>query len=215
MVFAILAAAAGFAAPAWYGPATADLSDRIIGNPFLPAQNDVRAVFTQGGRRFDRIAYWDAGKWHATLSADRGGTYDVQFIWNGKTIGAKSKVTLNRAKGAEFVKLDGTRFKLASGKPYIPFGHNLGWQGSPADTYEKQLADMAKAGLNWTRIWSDAWDTKNPFVPPNREIKLETGWFYTPATDRWDMVIRKTFTLAWRSLRKPGMTQATFGIARM
>ena len=174
---------------AWFGPATVDQALPTVGNPFSPAENDVRAVFTQGGRRYERLAYYAKGKWHATLAAPFGGAYGVRFVVNGKPLGSPARVVLPPAKDGEFVLLNGTRFKLTSGKQYVPFGHNYGWQNGADAPYPKGLADMHAAGLNWTRVWADHWDGKNPYYPRESATKLALGWMDESALDRWSMVI--------------------------
>ncbi|RYG32387.1 hypothetical protein EON81_20770, partial [bacterium] len=176
-------------APAWFGPATVDAQLPTAGNPFSPAENDVRCVFNQRGRRFERLAYFSQGKWHVTLAAPAGGTYEAQFTLNGKPVGSPLKTTLTPAKDGDFILRSGTRFKTTSGKPFVPFGHNFGWQNGTDASYPKQLADMRAAGLNWTRVWSNSWDGKNPFVPKEPSTKLVLGTIDEPSLDRWDMVV--------------------------
>ncbi|CAN5369435.1 hypothetical protein BH11ARM1_BH11ARM1_15980 [soil metagenome] len=176
-------------APAWYGPVTVDQVLRTTGNPFSPIENDVNCEFTTKGHKFYRMAYFAHGKWHATLAAPFGGEYQARFMFKGKQLGKTSKLNLTSAKDSNFVLLDGNRFKLTSGKPFIPFGYNFGWQNGADAAYPKQLADMHKAGLNWTRVWSNSWDGKNPYVPRENTTKLELGQMDESALDRWDMVI--------------------------
>ncbi|MGV3616507.1 MAG: hypothetical protein ACO1SV_14355 [Fimbriimonas sp.] len=177
-------------APAWFGPATVEFSYPHAGNPFSPTENDIRVEFTNGRHRQERLAYFANGKWHATLAASVGGKYTAQLVANGRRIdGQRGQVTLEPARSRDFVRRDGKRFKLDTGKPYIPFGHNFGWQNGRDAGYPEQLRDMAKAGLNWTRVWANSWDTKNPFMPAERETKLPLGWMHEPALDRWAMVV--------------------------
>jgi hypothetical protein len=176
-------------ATGWFGPATVDEALPTTGNPFSPTENDVRCEFTQGGRHFERFAYFAHGMWHATLSSDKGGAYDAHFTLNGKPIGETEHMTLAPSADGDFVRLNGVRFKLSSGKPYVPFGHDFGWQNGADATYPKQLADMHDAGLNWTRIWADPWDDKNPFYPADREPKPQLGYMIESALDRWDMIV--------------------------
>ena len=176
-------------APAWFGPATVDANLPTTGNPFSPVENDVRCVFTQRGRRYERLAYFARGAWHATLAAPAGGAYEARFTVNGTPIGAPAKVTLAPAKDGDFILLNGTRFKTTSGKPYVPFGHNFGWQNGADASYPKQLGDMRAAGLNWTRVWSNSWDGKNPYVPRESSTKLTLGMMDEPSLERWDMVV--------------------------
>ena len=176
-------------APVWYGPSTVDQRLPIAGNPFDSALNDVQCVFTRKGVRLVRLAYFAHGAWHATLAAKQGGAYDARFTLNGKPVGKASKLTLTPAKDNGFVRLDGRRFRLDSGGPYIPLGHNFGWEDKVP--YPKQLADMKTAGLNWTRVWANSWDGKNPFVPRESSTKLPLGRMDESALDRWDMIVRE------------------------
>ena len=176
--------------PQWFGPVTVDRTLSTTGNPFDFAENDVRVLFSQPGHQFERLAYFGQGKWHATLSATQGGTFRAQFFINGKLVkGDPIRVVLKPASDPDFIVRNGKRFKLSSGKSYVPFGHNLAWQYGDAPSYAKQLGDMAKAGLNWTRIWTNRWDGKSPFIPEDKAAKLPLGWMNEPAFARWDSII--------------------------
>ena len=176
-------------APVWYGPSTVDQRLSIAGNPFDSVQNDVRCVFTRKGVRLVRLAYFAHGAWHATLAAKKGGPYRARFTLNGKPVGKPSGLTLLPSKDNGFVRLDGLRFRLESGGPYVPLGHNFGWEAKVS--YPRQLADMKGAGLNWTRVWADAWDGKNPYVPKDAKRKLPLGRMDESALDRWAMIVRE------------------------
>ncbi len=189
MILTSILCFAGFV-PQWFGPVTIDRTLSTKGNPFDSAENDVRVLFSQPGHKYERLAYFGQGKWHATLSATQGGTFRARFLINGKPApGDPTIVVLHATGAAEFVGLSGKRFKLSTGKTYVPFGHNLAWQYGGAPSYETQLADMAKAGLNWTRIWTNRWDGKSPFIPQDKAEKLEIGWMNEPAFARWDSIV--------------------------
>ena len=189
MILACVLCVAGFG-PRWFGPGTVDAKLPTQGNPFDSVANDVRVVFSCPGHLFERLAYYGQGKWHATLSATVGGMFRTQFLINGKSVpGDSTSVVLHPAEESEFVRLNGRRFAFTSGKPYAPFGHNLAWQYGGAPPYETQLADMSKAGLNWTRIWADRWDGKSPFLLQDTSKKLETGWMNEAAFERWDSIV--------------------------
>ena len=176
----------------WFGPVTVERTLATQGNPFDATENDVRVIFTQSGHRYERLAYFGQGKWHATLSAPQGGAFKAQFLINGKLVpGASLKVVLQPAESYDFVRRNGKRVKLSSGIDYIPFGHNLAWQAGGGPSYSDQLADMAKAGLNWTRIWANHWDGKNPFIPQDHAKKVKSGWMNEPAFERWDSIVRQ------------------------
>ncbi len=178
--------------PKWFGPVTVSHQLATVGNPFSPNENDVRVVFTHAGHRYERLAYYGHGQWHAVLSAPEGGVFTTQFVVNGKPDShSAGRVNLKPATDSEFVLKTGTRFKLSSGKPYIPYGYNLAWQYGGAASYATQLADMHKAGLTWTRIWSNKWDGKGPFIPQDSRVKLKEGWMNEPAFDRWDGIVRE------------------------
>ena len=169
----------------WYGPATVTFNAPITGNPYSPAENDARVTFSRSGQKLERFAYFSQGKWHAVLMATAKGDYTAQLTVNGKAV-EQQTVRLSQLQKDGYVRLSGNRFKLDSGEPYIPHGHNFGWEaGVP---YPQQLADMAKAGLNWSRIWSCSWDGKNPYIPRETATKLTLGSIYEPALDRWQMI---------------------------
>jgi hypothetical protein len=174
----------------WYGPATVTFNAPISGNPYSPAENDARVTFSKPGKKLERMAFFSKGKWHAILSAPEKGEYAAELTVNGTPI-EKQKIKLEKPGNPDFVRLDGTRFKLQTGGPYIPLGHNFGWEAG-GHSYPSQLADMAKAGLNWSRIWACSWDGKNPYIPRESTTKIAIGTMWEPALDRWDEITRAT-----------------------
>jgi hypothetical protein len=173
------------ATASWYGPASVTFNTPVSGNPFSPVENDARVTFSRGGKKLERFAYYSQGKWHAVLTADAKGEYAAELTVNGKSV-EKQVVKLSMPLKDGYIRVLGNRFRFDSGAPYIPHGHNFGWEaGVP---YPKQLADMAKAGLNWSRIWACGWDGKNPYIPRESTEKLTIGSMYEPALERWQMV---------------------------
>ncbi len=69
----------------------------------------------------------------------------------------------NLSPAADVVGIDPRNargFAFADGRPYYPFGMNVGWStgGLP---WKKIFSELQSAGLNWTRIWMAHWDMMN------------------------------------------------------
>jgi hypothetical protein len=75
------------AAAIWFGPVQVVFDASFDGNPYDPAVNDVRVVFTNGeGVREERLAYFDDGRWKAWLTATRPGEYSATLLRNGEPV---------------------------------------------------------------------------------------------------------------------------------
>ncbi len=75
-----------------------------------------------------------------------------------------------------------------AGGSYFPLGTNLGWRNGGEPSISNQLEEMGKAGMNWSRIWSNHWDGKNPFWVEGQE-KLSEGWMYPSVLNLWDEIV--------------------------
>lgn len=174
----------------WYGPATVSFKAPYQGNPYDPTSNDAWVEFEGASGVIRRPAFYDQGLWKAVLVSKKRGAYRASLTLNGKPNGGAKAVQLDSKIRDGYVRLGGTwGFMLDSGKPYWPLGHNLGWQpvnGFPDLT--DFMADMAKNGVNWTRIWACTWDNKNPWWPGDK-TKIEIGKLWTPAIARWDALV--------------------------
>jgi hypothetical protein len=191
---AVVAHAQSVFARTWYGPDVASFHVQFGGNPYDPDQNDVRVKFIDGkGKTVERLAYFDEedGSWKAVLVAEQPGPYRPILIRNGKECVERAETELVQAKrrierGFLRTNLDNpTRFAWDTGAAYYPLGFNLGWQGEKIPAMKDQIATMGENGVNWTRIWSNQWDGKNPWWPQNDPL-TPTDQLWAPALKKWD-----------------------------
>lgn len=180
-------------AEVWYGPATVAFDLRVAGSPYDAESNDVRVEFTAGERKEIRLAFFDGKSWRATLLARHPGRYQANVIVNGRReTGLSTPVLLDDGGIRPFVRIGESKrgFYTADGKPYWPVGHNLGWQGgNDLPSLTEQLAEMARNGCNWARIWSCNWDGKNPYWVEDKTLSDPRGMF-PEVLDRWETIVR-------------------------
>ena len=180
------------AAATWFGPAQVSFDSPTQGNPYDFRANDVRVVFTAAdGRREERLAYYDDGRWLARLTAERPGAYRATLVRNGAPLDVPAQeVTLAEAARLcdGFVRVEGTRFALDSGAAYFPLGHNLAWRNKGEPELPERLQRMAAAGMNWTRVWACAWDGKNPFFSRGQPLP-KPGEMLPEAMRQWDGIV--------------------------
>ncbi|MBX7133779.1 MAG: cellulase family glycosylhydrolase [Fimbriimonadaceae bacterium] len=176
------------ATPTLYGPVNLELAVPVEGNPFDPAENDVRLRLTKGGRATERLAFFANGKWRARIATPEPGRYAVE-VWRNskKVVGSPKSIQVPKTR-IHHVRTSGTKFELG-GKPYWPVGTNLGWQSPNFPDMTEQIATLAKAGGNWTRIWASNWDDKSPFWTQNTPLPKD-GWMSEVALNRWDQLVR-------------------------
>lgn len=190
LVPALLSIRQGVAPPTvWYGPATATFHDVFDGDPYDPAQNDVRVKFTgEHGETYERIAYFDGNGYSAVLVAPTKGKFKAELTRNGRPVVEsqdEGTVTLTDALPNGFIHLDPIhtdRLRWDSGKPYYPIGIDLGWKADVP--LIDQIAKIGAAGGNWARIWACAWDGKNPWWPQN-DPKALKNQMWLPALQQW------------------------------
>lgn len=188
-------------APAWYGPATVTFRVGFGGNPYDPAQNDVRVKFLgPEGEPIERIAYFDADEnaWKAVLVAPVPGKYVAKLYRNGaeKMQAPEEGLVEVSQKLGGYIRIDPNhprRLEKGDGTPYIPLGFNLGWQGDKDIPMADQLDKMSKVGVNWTRIWACHWDGKNPWWP-QEDPQASADGLWEPALEKWSKVISKCET---------------------
>jgi len=200
-MFSLFAAAvlaqAGAKTMTWYGPVTATFEVEFAGDPYDPAQNDVRVQFVgEKGQRFERLAYYDGeGDYRATLVADQPGKYQATLIRNGVASKEEAKEGVLDARQPlkrGFIRVDPlykNRFRWDNGDAYYPIGFDFGWQGGPnMPSLKDQIKKMGANGVNWTRIWASSWDGKNPWWPQDdKDALLTTLW--SPALTKWQEVV--------------------------
>jgi hypothetical protein len=193
MYLAGLAALTGAgAAGGWYGPATVTAAIAVTGNPYDPAENDVEADFVSDtGAHVRRLAYYIGdGKFASTLVAERPGIYKARFILNGKPAAAVDQpLDIHNRFTHGFVGLRGRHFAWTDGTPYFPIGYDYAWKGVPGETVAQGMLKMGRSGCNWSRIWADHWDNKNPFWPTPAE-PVPAGQLRQDSLQLWDEIIQ-------------------------
>lgn len=174
----------------WYGPVTVAFRATTSGNPYDPVQNDVRVQF-QGpkGVTESRLAYFDDGVWKATLLSRTKGTFRAFASVNGRKAAALPPVVLKTTKPSGFVRLGGPKgFQMDDGTPYWPLGYNVAWASGPVQDLPAQMKKMGKDGLNWSRIWANHWDDKNPYWPM-KAPKPKPGEMSPEVLRKWDAIV--------------------------
>ncbi|MGV3614794.1 MAG: hypothetical protein ACO1SV_05595 [Fimbriimonas sp.] len=180
----------------WYGPATATFNVEFAGNPYDPAENDVRVRFLgPKGDPIERIAYYDEAEsaWKAVLVTSEPGKYQPKLFRNGvekiePPVEGLLDVT-EPLKGG-YIRTDSNvanRFRRDDGTRYVPLGFNLAWQTGGLLPMAEQIGKLGKTGGNWTRIWANHWDAKNPWWPQSDP--------QAPLTELWEPAIQKWQTL--------------------
>jgi len=187
MIFLSLMLLSDQLATSWYGPAVVDFDLKTSGNPFDFEENDVRVEFSgPGGTKQTRLGYFSQGKWHAVLTSVVPGKFSGKVLLNGKQSGVSVQTSVSEVVPDGFVRLKGVKgFRLDNGKPYWPIGFNLAWLSAGKAPWEESLQEMGKLGLNWSRIWANHWDGKNPFWVKGDQLKFDES-----ALDKWDSIIK-------------------------
>lgn len=173
----------------WYGPKTVSFNLETGGNPYDPVQNDVQVEFKgPGGVTERRLAYFDGDGWKATLLTHTKGDFTPTVFYNGTRGVSLPPVALTTIKPFGFVRLGGaTNFRLDDGTAYWPLGHNLAW-GNGTEDLTADLRQMGADGLNWSRIWANHWDGKNPFWKEGETPKA-IGTMIPSVLNKWDSIV--------------------------
>ncbi|AIE86757.1 hypothetical protein [Fimbriimonas ginsengisoli] len=191
-VIATISVAQSLLPAKWYGPVSATFNVEFDGNPYDPAENDVRVKFLPSkGEAIERLAYFDGhGAWKATLVAPIAGKYQATLYRNGRKSSEPAEEGVIEALEPlkeGFIHPDTAaknRFRRDTGQPYYPLGFDLGWQNANFLPMTEQIAKMGKNGVNWTRIWSTSWDGRNPWWPQGDDFS-PTNQLWVPALDKW------------------------------
>lgn len=189
----ILMTVVGFSVPAvtTEGRAECRFALATTGNPYDGEENDVRVRFVRDGKTFERLGFFDGKEWRARLRTEKAGQAVAYSVWvNGKRSAVfgevKSAPVTVPADGIVRVsKSDPTRFAGEDGAAVYPVGCNVAWQNGSEPTIGEQLATLAKSGVNWSRIWANHWDGKNPYWKVDAE-PVKDGWMYPGVLDKWD-----------------------------
>jgi hypothetical protein len=169
----------------WYGGATASFNLKTTGNPFDSEQNDIRVSFkTPSGKTTSRLAYFAKGKWHVNLASTEKGKFTGTVTQNGKATSTKVSLTLSKSLTKGFIrKTPEQQFVFDNGTHYWPMGFNFGWRSDNIPDIPEALKGMKANGVNWTRIWSNHWDDKNPTW-----VKGNPAQFSESALNRWQTI---------------------------
>lgn len=170
-------------------------TEPVAGNPFDPAENEVRLVVTgPRGLKLTLPAFYDGDDtWRVRFTPTVVGRYRYEAEAGGKArlrepVSGAFRVTSSRRDG--FVRIDRRspwRFTFDSGRPFFPVGHNVAWTSrwQPDHVeYDQFFAEMGKVGENWARVWMSAWGGLNLEWT---EGKL--GWYDLEAARYLDRVI--------------------------
>jgi hypothetical protein len=172
---------------------------QVKGNPFDFTQNDVLVTFAAPDETdVTRPAFFDGGQtWRVRLTPTSPGRYTVRSVTlNGRAANPQNLGPLEFNVPDDprpgFVRIDpdnNMRFILDDGSPYYPVGYNLGWHSPGAPPLTETIAQMGKAGVNWTRIWMCYWDGKNLdwAEDPTKQPKL--GYLNLDTARTWDQIV--------------------------
>ncbi|RYG46122.1 hypothetical protein EON79_10930, partial [bacterium] len=184
----------------WFGPVHVRFAVEFAGNPYDPEQNDVKVRFVgPGGLVFERLAWYDGdGGWRAVLVTPNQGLYKAELWRNGKVTagepevedGKSTEINAEKPLARGFLRTKGDRFFWDDGGGYFPLGYNLAWQSPGLPDMTEQLAIMGKNGVDWTRIWANHWDGKNPWwISDEKAEKPGPGWLADGPLKRWDALV--------------------------
>jgi hypothetical protein len=87
-----------------------------------------------------------------------------------------------------FIGLRGRHFAWSDGTPYFPIGYDYAWRQVPNESVAQGMTKMGKSGANWSRIWANHWDNKNPFWPaPGHPVAA--GYLREDSLEIWDGIV--------------------------
>lgn len=167
------------------------------GNPFDPVANDVQVTFHGPKGVMARVpAFWDGeGVWKVRYAPLRVGAYTFSVARNGKSEQPQALTPARFACVAGtrpgFVRVDpahAQRFALDGGATYYPFGCDQAWTSGGRSDYPGMFAQMRANGMNWARVWMNAWDNKALEWAPSRADSPPLGTLRLDAARRWDMI---------------------------
>ena len=166
------------------------------GNPFDPADNDVEVVFAGPlGAKTHQPAFWDGDRWRVRFAPTRIGVYTLEVLQNGVKANP-ADLSLRRFRCVAsthpgFVRRDpasAQRFVFDGGGTYYPIGMDAAWLPAGQTSYDPTFTQMQKAGMNWARVWMNAWDGKNLEWAVNKADNPKPGTLLLDAARRWDAI---------------------------
>lgn len=169
----------------------------VRGNPFDFTENDVLVSFGRPDGRNVRVpAFFDGEKtWRVRYTPDQPGRYTVQSVTlNGAQIQPdkleKREFEVSGTPLPGFIRRDTrdkTRFVFDNGNSYYPIGMNVAWKSGENMDIPDYFEKMAKAGMNWSRVWMNHWDNKNLDWVMNQ--KMPPGTLSLEVAKRWDAIV--------------------------
>lgn len=167
------------------------------GNPFDPADNDVRVTFAGPGHPPVTVpAFWDGDRWRVRFAPTRIGAYALSVRCNGQSVApadlrpARFRCVPSASFG--FVRRDPKtvqRFVFDNGRTFYPLGMDAAWTNRQMPDYAPTFAQMHLAGMNWVRIWMNYWDGKTLDWSPDKSQNPKPGYFLMDAARRWDAIL--------------------------
>ncbi|MBP7140366.1 MAG: cellulase family glycosylhydrolase [Opitutaceae bacterium] len=149
-------------------------------SPTAPLLRDIRAriLAPDGTKALYPAFHHEGGEWKVRVRPSLLGKWTLDAMLEVPEAGAGSQKTLEYLpKGPESLVVtrenlsrvedvvginprDARGFAFTDGKPYYPFGMNVGWS-SDGLPWPRIFSELESAGLNWTRIWMAHWDMMN------------------------------------------------------
>jgi hypothetical protein len=166
------------------------------GNPFDPADNDVDVTFTgPRGAKTTQPAFWDGDRWRVRYAPPAVGLYTLRVMRNGHVAAPADlrpkSLRCIASSNPGFVRRDprsARRFVFDSGKTYYPLGMDAAWLPSGQTSYDPTFTQMQAAGMNWARVWMNAWDGKNLEWAVNKADNPKPGTLLLDVARRWDAI---------------------------
>lgn len=181
-------------AKTWFGPVEVSFNIQYAGNPYDPAVNETKVKFTSDtGFSVERPAYFAHGAWRAVIVAPMAGHYKAKLIHNGVTSNEEavpSVLVVDQKLAHGYVNRDGlntNRLEYDDGTEIFPCGFNLAWQTPGGPRLEDEVVKMARAGLNWTRIWAYDLDNMDAWWPHDDPFAIKNQ-LWPKALDQWAKV---------------------------
>jgi len=166
------------------------------GNPFDPADNDVKVTFAgPGGLSVTMPAFWDGDRWRVRYAPIRVGAYRITVQRGGVAIQNADLIPdhfhCTGANSPGFVRRDPQkvqRFVFDNGQTYYPLGMNVAWTGGQTGDYPDIFQKMGAAHMNWARVWMTFWDGKALEWSPDKSKNPARGELLLDAARHWDAI---------------------------
>lgn len=182
----------------WFGPVVVSAPDPKGPRASGLTGDSAYATFTHQKTKQVQIrpGYWENGSWFAILTGTLPGLYSATFTVKTNAPTARiikmKNVALTQAIRHGFLRcspMHKQRFAYDDGTSYTPIGCNLAWQNPTESPYTDTLKRFHDNGMNWTRIWANHWDGKNPWWPEPKSLQHDRKTLWQPALHRWQHIL--------------------------